>query len=121
MLEASAQTLSLPDLGRYIEAQIRDGRDATRFQALYQSRLAEPLSVLLFALLAIPLALAAEQTRSLAASALYGIVLLGIFYTSRTTADMFAASGFASAIASPWVILTSFAGYGVWQLHRVPR
>jgi lipopolysaccharide export system permease protein len=121
MLEASAQTLSLPDLGRYIEAQIRDGRDATRFQALYQSRLAEPLSVLLFALLAIPLALAAEQTRSLAASALYGIVVLGIFYTSRTTADMFAASGFASAIASPWVILTSFAGYGVWQLHRVPR
>ena len=77
MLEASAQTLSLPNLGRYIEAQIREGRDATRFQALYHSRLAEPLTVLLFALLAIPLALAIEQSRSLATSALYGIVILG--------------------------------------------
>ena len=121
MLEASAQTLSLPNLGRYIEAQIREGRDATRFLALYHARLAEPLTVLLFALLAIPLALAVEQSRSLAASALYGIVILGIFYTSRTTADMFAASGFASAIISPWVILTTFAGYGVWQLHQISR
>ncbi len=121
MLEASAQTLSLPNLGRYIEAQIREGRDATRFLALYHARLAEPLTVLLFALLAIPLALAVEQSRSLEASALYGIVILGIFYTSRTTADMFAASGFASAIISPWVILTTFAGYGVWQLHQISR
>ena len=121
MLQASAQTLSLRNLGKYIEAQIREGRDATRFQALYHSRLAEPLTVLLFALLAIPLALAVEQSRSLAASALFGIVILGVFYTSRTTADMFAASGFAFAIVSPWVILTSFAGYGVWQLHRAPR
>ena len=121
MLESSAKTLSLPNLGRYIEAQIREGRDATRFQALYHSRLAEPLTVLLFALLAIPLALAVEQSRSLAASALYGIVILGIFYTSRTTADMFAAGGFASAVISPWVILTAFAGYGVWQLHQIPR
>jgi lipopolysaccharide export LptBFGC system permease protein LptF len=121
MLESSAQTLSLPNLGKYIEAQIREGRDATRFLALYHSRLAEPLTVVLFALLAIPLALAVERSRSLAASALYGIVILGVFYTSRTTADMFAASGFASTIVSPWVILAAFGGYGVWQLYRIPR
>ena len=121
MLESSAQTLSLPNLDRYIEAQMREGRDATRFLALYHSRLAEPLTILLFALLAIPLALAVEQSRSLAASALYGIVILGIFYTSRTTADMFTASGFASTVISPWVILTAFGGYGVWQLYRIPR
>jgi len=121
MLESSAQTLSLPNLRGYIEAQIREGRDTTRFQALYHSRLAEPLSVLLFALLAIPLALCVEQSRSLASSALYGIVILGIFYTARTMADMFAASGFASTIISPWMTLTAFGGYGVWQLYRIPR
>jgi lipopolysaccharide export LptBFGC system permease protein LptF len=88
---------------------------------MYHARLVEPLTVLLFAVLAIPLALAVERSRSLAASALYGIVILGIFYTSRTTADMFAASGFASTIISPWVILAAFGGYGVWQLYRIPR
>ena len=79
------------------------------------------MSVLLFALLAIPLALAVEQSHSLPASALYGIVILGIFYTARTMADMFAASGFATTIISPWMILTTFGGYGIWQLYRIPR
>jgi lipopolysaccharide export system permease protein len=120
MLESSAKTLSLPNLGKYIEAQLREGRNATRFLALYHSRLSEPLSVLLFALLAIPLALAVERSRSIAASALIGIVILGIFYTARTAADMFTASGFASTIISPWIILTVFGGYGAWRLYRVP-
>ena len=121
MLEASAQTLSLPNLRDYIASRARDGRDIVRYRALLHSRLAEPLAVLVFALLAVPLGLAVEHTRSLATSALYGIVLISGFYVTRTTGEMFAASGFASATLSPWLNLTFFTGYGTWALLRMPR
>jgi lipopolysaccharide export system permease protein len=121
LLDESAKTLSLANLWEYIQVQNRDGRDSHRYQALLHARLAEPVTVLLFALLAIPLGLAVERTRSLASSALTGIVIIGVFYTFRTTIDVFAASGVAAAIAGPWMILAAFFGYGALQLARVPR
>ncbi len=121
LVDESAKTLSLVNLRQYISNQIRDGRDSHRYQALLQARLAEPVTVLLFSLLAIPLGLAVERTRSLATSALTGIVTIGVFYTFRTTVDVLAASGVASAIAGPWMILVAFFGYGTLQLARVPR
>jgi lipopolysaccharide export system permease protein len=121
LLDESAKTLSLMNLRDYISVQIRDGRDSQRYQALFHARLAEPFTVLLFALLAIPLGLAVERTRSLATSALAGIFIIGVFYTFRTTVGVFAASGAASAIVGPWMIMVAFFGYGAFQLARVPR
>jgi lipopolysaccharide export system permease protein len=121
MLEASAQMLSLPKLAAYIDTQVRAGRNATRYQALYRTRLSGPLAVLLFALLAVPLGFAAGQSRSFAASALYGIAILATYFTTRTAAEILAGRGLLWAAASPWVILAAFTCYGAWQLHRVPR
>ena len=53
--------------------------------------------------------------------ALFTIAILAIFYTVRTTADMFAGGGYALTVMSPWMILTAFASYGTWQLFRIPR
>jgi LPS export ABC transporter permease LptG len=121
MLEASTRTLSLPNLRDYIALQSREGREAGGYRALYHARLAEPLTVLLFALLAIPLALSVERSRSIATAALFGITLLAVFYTVRTTANIFASSGYPPAALSPWLILIAFGSYGAWQLFRVPR
>jgi lipopolysaccharide export system permease protein len=121
MLEASARTLSLPKLEAYIDAQARAGRSATRYLALYHSRLSGPLTVFLFALLAVPLGFAVGQSRSLAASALVGIIILAIYYTAHTTARLLAENGLAWAVAGPWLIFAIFSGYGVWQLRRVSR
>jgi len=121
MLEASARTLSISRLSAYIDAQVRAGRNATRYVALYHSRLSEPLTVLLFALLAVPLGLAVGPSRSLPAAALTGIATLAIYYTVRTTVEILGDKGFASVVAAPWVILAVFSGYGIWQLCRVPR
>ena len=82
---------------------------------------AERVSVLLFALLAIPLALSVERSRSIATAALLGITLLAVFYTVRTTANMFVGTGYPPAALSPWLILIAFGSYGAWQLFRVPR
>jgi len=103
------------------DAQARAGRNTTRYLALYHTRLSGPLTVLLFAFLALPLGFAVGPSRSLAASALSGIVLLATYYTARTAAELLAQKGFAWAVASPWLIFAVFSGYGVWQLRRVAR
>jgi LPS export ABC transporter permease LptG len=121
LLAASAGTLSLPDLREYIEARARQGRSATRHREMFHARLADPLSVLLFALIAVPLGLAVERTRSLAVSALYGIAIIAVFYTIRTAASLFAASGFAFAVLSPWITLSLFGSFGAWRYLRAPR
>jgi LPS export ABC transporter permease LptG len=121
LLEASAQMLSLPKLAAYIDTQARAGRNPTRYLALYRARLSKPLAVFLFALLAVPLGFAVGQSRSFAASALSGIIILATYFTARTAAEMLAGRGIAWAAAGPWVILAVFTGYGVWQLQRIPR
>ncbi len=121
LLEASAQTLSLPKLAAYIDAQARAGRNPTRYRALYHARLSGPITVFLFALLAVPLGFAVGQSRSLATPTLSGIIILSTYYTVRTAAEIFADKGLPWAAASPWAILATFTCYGVWQLRRVPR
>lgn len=121
MLEASARTLSLPRLEAYIDDQARTGRNATRYLALYHTRLSGPLTVLVFAFLAVTLGFGVGPSRSLAASALTGIITLATFYTARTAAETLANRGIGWAVAGPWVVLAAFSCYGVWQLRRVPR
>jgi len=121
LLEASARTLSLIELEEYIRARSDEGRDTARFREMLYSRLANPLAVLVFAFLAIPLGLAVEQKRSLAAAAVVGIAILGLFYTARTTASVVAAGGFRAAAFGPWLVLAAFAGFGAVRFARAPR
>jgi lipopolysaccharide export LptBFGC system permease protein LptF len=62
---ATAGTLSLGEIGRRIDARSSRGRDATPQRALLHARLARPLAILPLTLLAIPLGLAVERSRSL--------------------------------------------------------
>jgi lipopolysaccharide export system permease protein len=121
MLEASARTLSLPKLAAYVDAQARTGRNATRYRMFYHTRLSGPLTVFVFALLAVPLGFAVGTSRSLAAAALSGIITLAAYYTARTAVELLSGKGFAWAVTGPWVILAVFSGYGIWQLRRAPR
>jgi LPS export ABC transporter permease LptG len=121
MLEASARSLSLSKLAAYVDAQARTGRNATRYRALYHTRLSAPLAAFLFALLAVPLGFAVGTSRSFAAAALSGIAALAAYYTARTAVEMLAGRDVAWAAAGPWLILAAFTGYAAWQLRRTPR
>jgi lipopolysaccharide export system permease protein len=121
LLEAGARTLSLLELEEYIRARSEEGRDTARYREMLYSRLANPLAVLVFAFLAIPLGFAVEQRRSLAAAAVVGIATLGIFYTARTTASVVAAGGVTAAAFGPWLVLAAFAGFGAVRFARAPR
>ena len=74
--------------------------------------------VLVFALLAVPLGLRVERTRSLALPALQGVTLLFLFLLAREYGASFGAAGAVSAVVAPWSTLLVFAGLGATLLAR---
>lgn len=121
LLDAGEQTLSLPQILEVIDQRTREGHEAQRYRALLHERLAEPITVLVFALLALPVGLSVESTRSMAISALAGIGLLAAFQAVWHVATIFGQSGFETAAVAPWLVLASFSGVGGILLARSPR
>jgi lipopolysaccharide export system permease protein len=122
LLEASENTLSLPQLLGAIELRSRQQRDASRYRAMLHARLAVPASVLLFALLAVPVGLSVERSRNLALSALAGIALVGAFHAAWHVATLVSRSGFAPAAPLTWGVLGLFAAGALgYLLARSPR
>lgn len=121
LLDERASTLSLGDLRETIDARVREGISAQRFRALLHERLSDPMTVFLFALLAIPLGLAVEDRKTLAAPALQGVILLVLFFFARNVAGTLAAQGVTPAAITPWAVLALFLAFGCFRLARVPR
>lgn len=113
--------LPLTTLSGYVGGQLESGGRPAQARALLHERMTVPLLSILFVLLAIPLALSVEQTRSLAMPALQGVGILFAFLLVREYGGSFAAKGVAASAMAPWLILSAFAVYGSWQLSRVPR
>lgn len=119
LLGADPRSLSLVQLRQYIRALDREGRDTTRYRSMWHTRLAEPLSVLLFAVLGTPLGMAVERTRSVAVAALQGVGLVGGYYALQTTASVIGAGGISAAAVAPWFVLCLFGIFGLWRLFRI--
>jgi lipopolysaccharide export LptBFGC system permease protein LptF len=120
LLRKEVAALSVADLRRLVEERARHGRDTTRASALLHTRLSEPMSVLLFALLAIPLGLRVEQTKSLSRGALQAVLLIFLYYLTRDTAANLALEGVLPA-AAPWGVLAVFGAGGAASFARSPR
>ena len=120
-LDARAKTLSLSELHAYIRARSVEGRDVEIFRGMMSARLAEPLTVIVFAMVAIPLGLSVERHRSLATAAVVGIAILGAFYTTRTAATMLSAAALTPATQTPWFVIAGFGGFAAFRLARIPR
>ena len=119
LLDADPRSLPLLHLHEYIRALERDDRDTARYRSMWHTRLADPLTVLVFAVLAAPLGMAVERTRSLAVAGLQGIALLAGYYALQTTASVIGSSGIAAAAAAPWLVLGLFTALGSWRLARI--
>jgi lipopolysaccharide export system permease protein len=121
LLEASAATLSVRELAEYVAARRSEGEETSRARALLHARLVDPASVLLFALLAVPLALRVERSRSLAVAGLRGVGLVAAFWGLHRLGTTLALEGLAPAVATSWAVLLGFLAFGAWRLARVPR
>jgi len=113
LLQAEISALPIWTLARYVRASPGD----LRARSVLHQRLTGPLLVLLFALLAVPLGLRVEQTRSLALPALQGVMVLFSFLLAREYGASFTAGGALGAFA-PWAVLLAFAAFGGVQLAR---
>ena len=92
-----------------------------RLQANLHGRLAEPFVTILFAILALPLALRVETTRSLGMPAVYGLATIGAFYLVRGTSATLAVGGLVPAALAPWLVLGFFGTWSAVALIRIPR
>lgn len=121
MLDAGGQALSVPQLVDLIEIRTEEQRSAGRYRSMLHARLSEPGTVLVFALLALPIGLTVERTRSLAVSALLGIGAVAGFRACWHVATLLGRSGFDSSAAAPWAVLALFSALGAVLLLRSPR
>lgn len=121
LLEAGVEGLSIADLREYREEHGPGDSEAIRAQALLHDRITEPLSAFVFVLLAIPLGLRVERTRSLAVPALQGVGALFAFWTLREYGVALASQGVVDPTTTPWLILAAFAAVSAWLLARTPR
>jgi len=114
-------SLSLTTLYGHVGHVLENGGNPGRARGVLHARVTGPLMAILFALLALPLALSVEQTRSLALPALQGVCVLFVFITAREFGANFSVHGAWTAALVPWLIFGIFFAFGAWQLSRVPR
>jgi lipopolysaccharide export system permease protein len=121
LLDVGVSALSIAELREYRAQQEEGDTESVRAEALLQERVAEPLASLVFVVLALPLALRVERTRSLAIPALQGVALVFLFYMVRQYGGTLATQGVTSAFWTPWVIVATFLAIGAVQIWRTPR
>jgi lipopolysaccharide export LptBFGC system permease protein LptF len=113
--------ISLPTLGDYVSAVLTAGGKPGPARFAFHQRASAPGLGLLFAVLAVPLALAIETTGALARRALQGVLWLGGFLFLREGIATFSQAGNTAAAWLPWALLGSFFAIGGIRLARAPR
>ncbi len=118
LLKATADNLSLPDLMTQIRDSNRLGEPALVSRTSLHQRLIRPFTILLFALLAVPLALRAEAVKTLASPALQGIALIVLYWFLENFALGLATRGVLPAGVTLWILLACFTAFGLWRLQK---
>jgi len=115
--------LPIGTIAAHVRAALAAGRSPARARLALHARLTQPFLVLILAVLAVPLGLAVEETRSLARPSLQGIGLVAALLITRDYGNGFAsASGNAQvALVVPWLVVLAFGATGLWLLQRSPR
>jgi lipopolysaccharide export LptBFGC system permease protein LptF len=113
--------LTLPTLGDYVSAVLAAGGSPGPARFVFHQRASAPVLCLLFALLAVPLALSIETSAALAQRALEGVVWLAVFLFLRDAAGGAAQPGGPPALWLPWGIVGLFFALAAVRLARSPR
>jgi lipopolysaccharide export system permease protein len=109
--------LPVASLRQYAAARSAADGEAADAEIVLGNRLSSAYAVVVFALLAIPLALRSEERRSLARPALQGTAMLVVFLIARDMGSTFAARVEPLAAPFPWLTLAALAllALGLWR------
>lgn len=113
--------LTLPTLGDYVSAVLAAGGSPGPARFAFHQRASAPALCLLFALLAVPLALGVETGGALAQRALQGVLWVAAFLFLRDGVGSVAEAGGPPAVWLPWATVALFFALATLQLARSPR
>jgi lipopolysaccharide export LptBFGC system permease protein LptF len=114
--------LPLPMLGDYVSSVLAAGGSPGPARFAFHLRASAPALALLFALLALPLALAIESGGALARQALQGVLWIALFLFLRDAAGSgLAKSGGPAALWLPWGTVGAFLAFATIRFARAPR
>jgi lipopolysaccharide export system permease protein len=121
LLDVGVSSLSIAELIEYRSQQEPGDTEFVRAEALLHERMAGSLASLVFVVLALPLALRVERTRSLAVPALQGVAAIFVFYMINEYGGTLATQGVTPAAGTSWAIVGIFLALGALQIWRMPR
>jgi len=113
--------LPLPTLAEYVGSVLAAGASPGPARSVLHERVTAPALALLFALIAVPLALSIERSGGLALPALQGVLLAAAFLFVRGGGAGLTQSGGPLAVWLPWSTLALFLAFAGWRLARAPR
>lgn len=112
---------SLFQLADRIASLERDGAESAGLKAQLQSRITDPWMFFLFCLLAAPLGLDVERSKSIAKPALKGISLIVVFMVLRSVASTLSLREGWDAAVLAWTIIFLFLLLGSHQTWKANR
>ena len=89
----------------------------------FHQRLAQPLSVLILVLLAVPFALGTSERpeESLPRAMLRALALCGVFWVGWGVTLIGSHNGTVPPVAPLWIVSALFIGLGSWRFAKVPE
>ncbi len=118
-IDTDLQSLSMRELRGYMRDRRAEGEAIHRAETIFHTRLADSVSLILFALLAAPFGLQVEERHSFGIPALWGIATVAIFFTLRSVSLTLSSEGIVSAAAAIWSLMALFALVGCARLVHV--
>lgn len=121
LFEARPDALTMRDLAAYTKSRPPESIELHRARTLLQGRLSEPLVAIPFAMLAAALGISVERKRSLARSAIPGIIAILVFYLARRSGATMSAQGLLGAPLYAWGTLAAMTLWALFECRRAPR
>jgi len=120
LLGVRVSALSITELVEYRAEQDPGDTEFVRAEALLHERITRSFASVVFVVLALPLALRVERTRSLAVPALQGVAAIFLFYMINQYGSTLATQGITPAVGTSWGIAAVFLAFGAFQIWRMP-
>jgi lipopolysaccharide export LptBFGC system permease protein LptF len=121
LINSDFRSLSVANLQTHIALRNASGESVSRVKTELYSRFVEPISVVLFAVLAAPLGLEVRERRSFGIPALVGIAMIAAFFALRSIGATLSSEGVVSVATASGGLVFLFAVIGAIQYRRIAR
>ncbi|MCP5043950.1 MAG: YjgP/YjgQ family permease [bacterium] len=121
LINSDLESLTVAKLRAHAALRESSGENVHRVNTVLYARFVEPITVVLFALLAAPFGLRAGARRGFGIPALLGIATVASYFALRSVTTTLASEGVISAATASGSLVLSFAIAGAFHLRFIDR